>query len=437
MPGVDNYTDTFERVASTLFGQSPEWLQKLREKGLESFKLQGFPTLRNESWRFTRTKAIQERDFTFVEAYKPNGLTADQIATMTFDDTGHHRIVIADGHFAPELSRVGTLPEGVVLMSLADALATRPELVEPYLGQHVDLESNPFVALNTAFLYDGVLLHIPRNVVITDPVHIVLVSRGSGVVTHPRILVVAGESSEATILESYVGASAGYFTNAVTELVCAENSRISHCKLQMEHESAFHIATQEAHISSNARFSTENFSLGAAISRNDVNSYLGGQGIDCRMDGLYLGDDRQHIDNHTRIRHAEPHCHSFELYKGVLAGKSRGVFNGHIYVDQDAQKTDAKQENRCLLLSDDARINTSPQLEIFADDVKCTHGATVGQLDENSVFYMRSRGIDRVEARHLLVYAFAAEVIERVKVSSVRERLESDLFSWLSRSFST
>jgi len=213
--------------------------------------------------------------------------------------------------------------------------------------------------------------------------------------------------------------------------VCGENADVTHCKLQREARSAFHIATQHALLASNSRFSTENVSIGGALVRADINSTLDGEGIDCRIDGLYLAGERQHVDNHTVIRHAKPHCHSFELYKGILNGHARGVFNGKIFVDPDAQKTDAKQSNNCMLLSDNARISTQPQLEIFADDVKCTHGATVGQLDEDAVFYMRSRGIEAAEARHILVYAFAAEVIERIKVDAVRTRLGDDLFDWL------
>jgi Fe-S cluster assembly protein SufD len=260
---------------------------------------------------------------------------------------------------------------------------------------------------------------------------VVFVTTERGMMTHPRMLLVAGENAEATIVESHLGSGGDYFTNVVSEFACAESSNVAHCKLQRESTSAFHVATQHAVLGSNSRFATENVSFGGSLVRNDINSILDGEGIDCRVDGLYLASGRQHVDNHTFIRHAKPHCHSFELYKGILNGKARGVFNGKIYVDPDAQKTDAKQSNSCILLSDAARVNTQPQLEIFADDVKCTHGATVGQLDEDAVFYLRSRGVPAAEARNMLVYAFAAELLERITVDTIREQLETELFQWL------
>jgi Fe-S cluster assembly protein SufD len=258
---------------------------------------------------------------------------------------------------------------------------------------------------------------------------------GEATVSHPRTLVVAGDNSRVSVVESFFGAHAAegvYLTNHVSEFFCGDNAEINHCKLQRESSRAYHVSAQQARVDRYGRFNSENISLGAALARNDVDATLDGEGIDCRLDGLYLASHRQHVDNHTFIRHAKPHCHSFEMYKGILDGKSRGVFNGRIFVNREAQKTDAKQANNCLLLSDDARINTNPQLEIFADDVKCTHGATVGQLDEDAVFYLRSRGIPDELARHTLIYAFAAEVFGRIKVGAVRERLEADLYDWLS-----
>jgi Fe-S cluster assembly protein SufD len=247
--------------------------------------------------------------------------------------------------------------------------------------------------------------------------------------------VVAGDNSRVSVVESYIGAretDGTYFTNAVSEYYCGDNAVIKQCKLQRESTRAYHVYAQQARVVRNGRYTAENVSMGGALVRNDIDAVLDGEGIDCRLDGLYLATRRQHVDNHTFIRHASPNCHSFEMYKGILDGKSRGVFNGRIFVEREAQKTDAKQANNCLLLSDDARINTNPQLEIFADDVKCTHGATVGQLDEDAVFYLRSRGIPDEEARHMLIYAFAAEVFGRINVEQVRERLEADLYDWLS-----
>jgi Fe-S cluster assembly protein SufD len=434
---VETYENLFYEMDAELHKIGPKWVHQLRMAGLEMFKAKGFPTLRDEEWRHTRVRPIAATTFTPVLQAKPESVTVGRILERTFDDGDCRRLVFVDGHFAPELSRIGELPEGILLGSLKDALADHPDLIEPYLGQSDAVERHTFAALNTAFLRDGALVFIQGNVTIEDPVHIVFASTGDGeaTVSHPRTLVVAGDNSRLNIVESFIGTqdSAGtYFTNAVSEFFCGENAEINHCKLQRESSRAYHVATQQIKVELNGRFASENISLGGGLVRNDADAVLDGEGIDCRMDGLYLATHRQHVDNHTFIRHAKPHCHSFEAYKGILDGKSRGVFNGKIYVDPDAQKTDAKQSNSCLLLSEDARINTNPQLEIFADDVKCTHGATVGQLDEDAVFYLRSRGIPDEEARHMLIYAFAAELFDRIKIDQVAERLEADLYEWLS-----
>jgi Fe-S cluster assembly protein SufD len=431
MAGVAHYEKTFRELEGTLAQGAPEWLHDMRLRGLAAFKQLGFPGLRNERWRGTRVRPIAEKAFSPVSAYSPDGFDVEELRRRTFEDRDCRRIVLVDGHFAPDLSSVCQVPEGVILAGLKRAVTEMPQLVEPFLGKVVSSDEAPFVALNTAFVDDGAFVYLSDNVVVREPIHVVFVSTRTDSVTHPRMLVVAGDSAEATIVESYLGSGGGYFTNVVSEFVCGENSNVVHCKLQQEAASAFHVATQQAVVGTNSRFATENVSIGGALVRNDINSVLDGEGIDCRVDGLYLANGRQHVDNHTFIRHAKPHCHSFELYKGILNGRARGVFNGKIYVDPDAQKTDAKQSNSCIMLSDTARVNTQPQLEIFADDVKCTHGATVGQLDEDAVFYLRSRGVPDVEARNILVYAFAAELLERISVDTIRNRLEAELFEWL------
>lgn len=435
MAGIEHYEKSFAEFESALAGAGPEWLHAMRREGLATFRSLGFPGLRNERWRGTRVRPIAEREFQRAGGPTNGGFDANELRRRTFEDQECRRMVFVDGRYAPELSSVCDVPEGVILTSLQGAVEELPELVEPHLGKVVSTDDAPFVALNTAFLDDGAFVYLADNVVLGDPIHIAFVTTAAGVVTHPRILVVAGKNVEATLVESYVGTASEYFTNVVSEFVCGENTKVMHCKLQREHRTAFHVATQHANIGGNGTFETENVSFGGALVRNDINSVLGGEGIDCRVDGLYLGLERQHVDNHTFIRHAKPHCHSYELYKGILNDRARGVFNGKIYVDPDAQKTDAKQSNSCILLSDNARVNTQPQLEIFADDVKCTHGATVGYLDEEAVYYLRSRGIPHDEARNILVYAFAAEVLERVTVTSIRDRLEADLFGWLQQHY--
>lgn len=433
MPGVEQYIDAFKRMEPKLAASGPSWLHDARKSALESFRTRGFPKLRDEEWRFTRTRPIQERDFSFVETFSPNGLSVERVKDLTFDDKGCHRVVIVDGHFVAGLSDIDALPDGVTVSSLQTAAKSAPAMVEAHLGRYASVADNPFVALNTAFTNDGIFVHIDTGVAVAEPLHLAFVTTHPNVITQPRVLVVVGESAQATIVESYAGTTSQYFTNAVIEIACADNASLTHCKFQQEDETAFHVANQHAVLSNSSRFSTESISIGGALVRNDISSVLDGEDIDCRVDGLYLAHSRQHVDNHTYIRHARPHCHSFELYKGILDGRARGVFNGKIYVDPDAQKTDAKQQNNCILLSDDARINTNPQLEIFADDVKCTHGATVGQLDETAVFYLRSRGIKEPKARQLLIHAFAAEVIDRVSVEELRKQLEVELLWWLSK----
>jgi Fe-S cluster assembly protein SufD len=302
----------------------------------------------------------------------------------------------------------------MIVASLAEVLEKAPDKVEPWLGQYARFDDHPFVALNTAFLRDGALVWVPRGVIVEKPIHLMFVSSSTGIVTFPRNLFVAGENSQVTLVETYAGEGA-YFTCPVTELVAGPASVVDHYKLQVESRQAFHMATFQIEAERSCAPSSHSISIGGALVRNDVNAVLDGEGIDCILNGLYLGEGRQVIDNHMRVEHARPHCASHELYKGVLDGAARSVFNGLIHVHPGAQKTDAKQSNRNLLLSASAIANSNPQLEIFADDVKCTHGSTVGQLDEDAIFYLRSRGIGEEAARSLLTYAFASDIVERIK----------------------
>jgi Fe-S cluster assembly protein SufD len=435
MPGVAGYETAFAELEPRLRRHAPAWVHDLRRTGLERFRSLGFPTLREEDWRFTRTRPIAEIDFRPASESR----TVDEAAIVagTFDDAHCVRLVFVNGRVAPALSRLSDLPRGVWVGSLHDALERRGDRVRSLFGRSVDLETQRFAALNTAFWHDGMYVEIADSVVLERPIHVVhvTVAGDAPTMTHPRLVVVADRSAEAAIVESHVALGDGpYFTNAVSEMVCGENASLRHWKVQRESTRAFHVALQHATVRTNARFSTMNVSMGGALVRNDVHTILDGEGIDARVDGLYLAGARQHVDNHTFIRHAGPHCHSFELYKGILDGHARGVFNGRIYVDPVAQKTDAKQENNCMLLSDEARINSNPQLEIFADDVKCTHGAAIGKTDDTSIFYLRSRGIPYADARDLMVYAFASEVLERIDEEPLKVRLEDDLFSWLERS---
>jgi Fe-S cluster assembly protein SufD len=434
MPGVAGYEKTFAELEPGLKKNDPAWVHELRRTGMDRFRALGFPSLKEEEWRFTRTRPIAELDFT--PAAEARAVDEATIVARTFDDSHCDRIVFVNGRVAPSLSRVSK-QRGVWMGALSEALGDRGDRLRTLLGKRVDLRTQRFAALNNAFWSDGLYLEVADAVVLEKPVHVVYITVPGATpsMTHPRLVVIADRSAELTLVESHIALGDGnYFTNALTEMVCADNASITHWKVQRESTKAFHVAMQHATLAANARFSTMSITLGGGLVRNDVHTILDGEGIDARVDGLYLAGARQHVDNHTYIRHAKPHCHSFELYKGILDGHSRGVFNGRIYVDPIAQKTDAKQENNCMLLSDEARINSNPQLEIFADDVKCTHGAAIGKTDDTAIFYLRSRGIPQQEARDLMVYAFASEVLERIGETPLKLRLEDDLFEWLVRS---
>lgn len=433
MPGVAVYEKAFAELEPRLRKSGPDWLHDLRRSGIDRFKTLGFPSLRDEEWRFTRTRPIADVDFVPAgEGRVPDEAT---IQARTFDDTGCLRIVLVNGRVAE--SHGAKLPAGVRVTSLAEAVRAHPEGLRTLLNSGIRIDDQRFAALNTAFLADGVYVELEDGAVLEKPIHIVHVADGGDAphMLHPRLLVRAGRNAEGEIIESYIGAAdTQYFTNVVTEIVCGENSSLRHWKVQKESPRAFHVALQHATLAASSRFSTLCVNMGGTLVRNDVHAILDGEGIDARVDGLYLAGGRQHVDNHTFIRHAKPHCHSFELYKGILDGHARGVFNGRIYVDPDAQKTDAKQENNCMLLSDNARINSNPQLEIYADDVRCTHGAAIGKTDETALFYLRSRGIPAATARDIMVYAFASGLLERIDVEPLKVRLEADLFAWLQRS---
>jgi Fe-S cluster assembly protein SufD len=381
-------TAVAEQVGAWLahFAQQPPagpWMQTLRDAAFHRFSELGFPTTHDEEWRFTNVAPI------------------------------------ARHAFAPAPAGWGvTLPRGVVAGTLEEA--------RPYLAQQAAFDRNPFVALNTAFLQDVAFLRIERGAVIEEPIQIVYTSEGERTVTHPRILIVVGADAHCTIVETYVG-TGSYLTNAVTEIVAGEAAVVDYYKVQQEAPGAYHIATLQATLGRSTNFSSLSISLGGALVRNDVNTTLA-EGTEATLNGLYIAGGRQHIDNHTQIDHAKPHGTSHELYKGILDGKATAVFNGRIIVRKDAQKTDSKQTNKNLVLSDEAVIDTKPELQIFADDVRCTHGATIGQLDAEALFYLQSRGIGKNEARELLTFAFAQDIIDRVKVQSLKDRLEAVLY---------
>jgi len=411
----------------------PRWLQDLRDRGAARFASLGFPTTRDEDWRFTSVSPIANAEFSPTPP-TAGALTEQDLAPFVYANAAH-RLVVVNGRVAPELSRVTGLPTGVRFGSLADAIQSESDAVARYFGQLADFSSRSFTALNTAFVQDGAFVLIPDRLVLESPLQIIFLSTGAGsFMSSPRTLVLAGERSQSRIVETYVGTPGhGYFTNAVTEVAVGEYAIVDHYKVQEEAVEAFHIAAMHVHAARNATFSSHAFSLGGRIARNDIFTVLDGEGAECTLNGLYLADGERLVDTHTTIDHAKPHCPSHEVYKGILGGRARAVFNGKIIVRPDAQKTDAKQTNRALLLTDDATINTKPQLEIFADDVKCTHGAAIGQLDEDALFYLRSRGFTFAEARDMLIHAFAGEILDRVQVEPLRRALEEELYAQLAK----
>jgi Fe-S cluster assembly protein SufD len=424
---TEHYLAQYEQAHARLPGRGLAWLEETRRGALERFATLGFPAPREEAWRYTPVSPIAGRRFRLAEP-PGDGLDFDRIVPHTLGGIDHHLLVFVDGSYAPALSRPLPLPKGVVLCSLAQALERTPERLEAHLARHADSSARAFTALNTAFLADGAYIHLPRGVRLAEPIELLFLSRTRGdapAAAHPRNLIVAEEGSGALIIERYAALQEGaYFTNAVTEIFTGPGAVLEHYKLQQEALNAYHIGELHVEQARDSVFISHSISLGGALVRNDLRAVLGAEGADCTLNGLYLAGGRQHVDNHTRIDHAKPHGTSRELYKGILDGAARGVFNGKVVVHPDAQKTDAQQQNKNLLLSRNAEIDTKPELEIYADDVKCTHGATVGQLDRDTLFYLRSRGIDLEDARSLLTYAFATDVLQHVRLAPLRASIE-------------
>ncbi len=430
----DIYLQTFRDLEKKVAGRSPAWLKSLRTDAIRAFAELGFPTTHLEDWKYTNVAPIASTAFQ-PAPWASSSEFAQPLSRSPFFDLGCSRLVFVNGHFSKEFSSLAGLPKQVTVASLAETPASNAALLEEHLGRHAEFESHAFVALNTAFIEDGAFIQIPKGVVVENPIHILYVSTSSGppYVSHPRNLIVAGRESQATLIETHLGLDDNaYFSNAVTEIVAEENSSVDYVKVQHEGPAAYHIATILTRQARNASVTTNSIALGGLLGREDLIAVLDGEGAEALLNGLYATTGTQLIDNHTVIDHAKPHCASREFYKGVLDGKSTAVFNGKIIVRKDAQKTDSKQSDKNLLLSEDAVINTKPQLEIYADDVKCTHGATIGQIDAEAIFYLRSRGIGVEEARNLLIVAFGNEVIDRVKFQPLRDRLKTELLTRLS-----
>jgi len=401
-------------------GGQPPWLTELRRVGHDAFVARGLPTPRDEEWKYTNVSALTRTPFALVGTERFDASLLGDVPSL-----GGPRLVFANGRYDAALSTPTTASGPVFVGSLEDAIERVPDLVREHLGSLLDLPRQPFAALNTAFLEQGAVIHVGRGVQVPAPIEVVFVSDGaSATMAHPRILLVTEPGARVELVERYIGSGVErYLTNVVTEIVVAAEASVGHLRLQEEATSSFHFASVFAHQAAASRFASTAISFGAAMARADISAVLDGPGAECHFDGLYLARGTQHVDHQTVIDHRVPHGTSRELYKGVLDDASTGVFGGKVYVREDAQKSDAQQMNKNLLLSDAATVDTKPQLEIFADDVKCSHGATIGRLDDAALFYLRSRGIEAAEAREMLIRAFANEMVERVPIAALRADL--------------
>ena len=416
---MEQYIEAFEKVKKSGRNE-PAWLLRLREEAMSSFAQQGFPTAKDDAWRYTDVTAIREASFDFDEA-------TPQLSVKTVEalkrKSGRNFLLMVNGRFSSEHSSV---EEGIDVTDLGEAIASRSDLMEAHLGRHVVSGGDAFSALSAGLLRQGLLIRIPENLVVKEPIHMVFftyASKGQGLF-QVRNLIVLGKKSKAAIVETYAAEEGkSYFTNAVTEIVLEEGAQLEHCKIQREHPEAFHIAATQVIQRRKSSFVSFSLSTGARLMRNDCRVALTAEGASCELNGLYLGDRDQVLDHQTFVDHQKPDGKSDQFFKGLLAGNSRGVFRGRVMVCQDAQRTDAHQTNKNLLLSDTAKVDAQPQLEILADDVKCSHGAAVGQLQEDALFYLRSRGIGEKEAGHILAQGFAREVIERSRLSFMKETL--------------
>ncbi len=429
VPITDHYRSQFANVKQRLPGHGVAWLEHKRNAALECFAATGFPTPRSENWKYTNVRPIARQTFQ-VAGETCLGLVEEDLGAALIGGCETHRVVFVNGRYTPQLSSTGVPTEGVTIGSMARLLTEKPEILAPFLTHYADMEASGFTALNTALMGDGAFIELAEGVKLETPIQLIYASTALGEPTafHLRNLILARENSLGTVIETYVSlGEAKYLNNVVTEMLLQSNATLDHYKLQQESIQGFHIATLQAQQERDSRLTSHSVSFGGALVRNDINTVLNAEGAECNLNGLYVVSGKQHVDFHTRIDHKKPHGVSREHYTGVVGGRARAVFNGCAYVHPNAQKTDAQQYNKNMLLSPHAEVDTKPQLEIYADDVKCSHGATVGQLDEQMLFYMRSRGIAEADAREMLTYGFARDVVERMNSAPVRAHVETQL----------
>lgn len=440
---ASRYTAEYQTIASSLPGQTLPWLRALRAEALMAFSAQGFPSPREEEWRYTNVSGIEKKLFSPATSLSTAGVDAEWLKSYQLQDAWS--VVLVNGHFSAELSVLTDLPEAVSVMSMADALAKQPDVVEKYLGLAANHSEHNFIAFNAAWFSDGLFVHVPAKLILDKPIQLLHIVTGDDAMATTRNIIIADEMAEAKVIETFIakdgayaanlsgtgsasGAANAYLTAAVTEVFVGQNADVTLYKMQSESEKAYHYGGSYIKQARDARFTHHNFAFGGLLARSDIHADLD-HASECELNGLYLGVKRQHIDNHTRINHLKPYAISRELYKGVLDDRARGVFQGRVIVAIDAQKTDSQMNNRNLLLSDDAEADTKPQLEIYADDVKCGHGVTVGQLDEKSIFYLQSRCVDEETARNMLTFAFANEMVDKVKIRGLHDMILEQLLT--------
>ena len=438
---VDHYLAAYELLDLNEPSNDASWVRDLRSAAISRFSEIGLPTTRrgNEEWKYTDVRPIARREFRPATASSASAILADKRwEQFTFSETGWNRLVFVNGAYLDELSSLPSLPAGVKATAIATAIESGDALVKEHLGRHADFKSSGFTALNTAFIQDGAVVHIPDNAVLDVPIHLLFLftSQEDEAVTHPRVLIHAGVNSSATVIESYAGLSEGLtLTNAVTEVLIGQGALLRHYTVQQQSEDAYHISTTEAVLSRDSSFSSVVIDLGGKLVRHNLNARMAGEGASCTLNGLYMVTGTQHVDNQVIIEHKMPYTTSRELYKGILDGKSRSVFHGSIIVREGAKKVDAFQTDKNLLLSDQAEADTKPAFWIYTDDVRCGHGASCGHIDEDAIFYMKSRGLDDLTARNFLIHGFVSEVIAKIELEPLREHVDqivhSKLRGWL------
>lgn len=417
---ASRYAAEYQSIAPLLCGQSLPWLQQLRAEALKQFSAHGFPDPREEEWRYTNVSVIEKKQFSPSATLSAGDVDREWLLSYQLQDAWS--LVLVDGHFSAELSVLDGLPETVSVMSMAEALVKQPDQLEKTINQAVNNDEHSFIAFNTAWFSDGLYLHIPAKQVLEKPVQVLHLATRPDVLATTRSVIMVDALAEVKVIETFAGLDDAYLSAAVTEVFVGENAGLTLYKMQCESEKAYHFGGTYVQQAKHARFTHHNFAFGGLLARSDIHTDLD-QASECELNGLYLGVKRQHIDNHTRINHLKPYAISRELYKGVLDDRARGVFQGRVIVAEDAQKTDSSMNNRNLLLSTDAEADTKPQLEIYADDVKCAHGVTVGQLDEKSVFYLQSRCVDEETARNMLTFAFANEMVDKIKIKTLHDKV--------------